>query len=65
DTQAPPGQLFESAKTRLKSAINVLAMTCLLDENEEPGETLAYINGALLKLVSDALSEIEAAHPRQ
>ncbi|AWQ82436.1 hypothetical protein CSC33_6063 [Pseudomonas aeruginosa] len=57
--------MFESAKTRLKSAINVLAMTCLLDENEEPGETLAYINGALLKLVSDALSEIEAAHPRQ
>ncbi|HBO7427108.1 TPA: hypothetical protein L4892_006541, partial [Pseudomonas aeruginosa] len=65
DTQAPPGQLFESAKARLKSAINVLALTCLLDENEEPGDTLAYINGALLKLVSDALSEIEAAHPRQ
>ncbi|MDK2349880.1 MULTISPECIES: hypothetical protein [Pseudomonas aeruginosa group] len=42
--------MFESAKACLKSAINVLALTCLLDENEEPG---------------DALSEIEAAHPRQ
>ncbi|MCD2886098.1 hypothetical protein K4W68_10400, partial [Pseudomonas aeruginosa] len=37
--------------------------TRLLDEKEEPGGTLAYINGALLSLLSDALSEIEAGHP--
>ncbi|EKA30910.1 hypothetical protein ACM7HA_29100, partial [Pseudomonas aeruginosa] len=43
--------------------INILAMTRLLDEKEEPGGTLAYINGALLSLLSDALSEIEAGHP--
>ncbi|PBM51643.1 hypothetical protein, partial [Pseudomonas aeruginosa] len=63
DTHALPTHLFDNAKVRLRSAINILAMTRLLDEKEEPGGTLAYINGALLSLLSDALSEIEAGHP--
>ncbi|WP_250564618.1 hypothetical protein, partial [Pseudomonas aeruginosa] len=62
DTHALPTHLFDNAKVRLRSAINILAMTRLLDEKEEPGGTLAYINGALLSLLSDALSEIEAGH---
>ncbi|WP_272456375.1 hypothetical protein, partial [Pseudomonas aeruginosa] len=37
--------------------------TRLLDEKEEPGGTLAYINGALLSLLSDVLSAIAAVHP--
>ncbi len=60
DTHALPTHLFDNAKVRLRSAINILAMTRLLDEKEEPGGTLAYINGALLSLLSDALSEIMA-----
>ncbi|HCF2413614.1 hypothetical protein [Pseudomonas paraeruginosa] len=36
DAQAPRGQLFESAKARLQSALSILAPTRLLDENEEP-----------------------------
>ncbi|HBO9628856.1 TPA: hypothetical protein L5F71_004692 [Pseudomonas aeruginosa] len=63
DTHALPTHLFDNAKVRLRSAINILTMTRLLDEKEEPGGTLAYINGALLSLLSDALSEIEAGHP--
>lgn len=57
DTHALPTHLFDNAKVRLRSAINILAMTRLLDEKEEPGGTLAYINGALLSLLSDALSK--------
>ncbi len=57
-----PTHLFDNAKVRLRSAINILAMTRLLDEKKSPAAPLAYINGALLSLLSDALSEIEAGH---
>ncbi|OVZ12885.1 hypothetical protein CDO47_31785, partial [Pseudomonas aeruginosa] len=58
-----PPALVRQRKGAPEAKINILAMTRLLDEKEEPGGTLAYINGALLSLLSDALSEIEAGHP--
>ncbi|MCR3839898.1 hypothetical protein K3Z99_23025, partial [Pseudomonas aeruginosa] len=42
--------LFDTARTRLESAIGTLSVLDLLDETEEPGESTCRITGSLLSL---------------
>ena len=66
-----PGQqrsgedLFDTARRRLESAIGTLSVLDLLDETEEPGESICRITGSLLSLLSDALSLFEAEYARR
>ncbi len=49
----------------LESAIGTLSVLDLLDETEEPGESICRITGSLLSLLSDALSLFEAEYARR
>ena len=52
-------------RRRLESAIGTLSVLDLLDETEEPGESICRITGSLLSLLSDALSLFEAEYARR
>ncbi|ALS10404.1 hypothetical protein AOU28_01805 [Pseudomonas aeruginosa] len=57
DSSAASEDLFE--------AIGTLSVLDLLDETEEPGESICRITGSLLSLLSDALSLFEAEYARR
>ncbi len=65
DSSAASEDLFDTARRRLESAIGTLSVLDLLDETEEPGESICRITGSLLSLLSDALSLSEAQSPRR
>lgn len=50
DCSAAGEDLFDTARTRLESAIGTLSVLDLLDETEEPGESTCRITGSLLSL---------------
>ncbi|MED5088812.1 hypothetical protein T6L40_20930 [Pseudomonas aeruginosa] len=50
DCSAASEDLFDTARTRLESAIGTLSVLDLLDETEEPGESICRITGSLLSL---------------
>ncbi|HBN8254331.1 hypothetical protein ACV34L_31525 [Pseudomonas aeruginosa] len=65
DSSAASEDLFDTARRRLESAIGTLSVLDLLDETEEPGESICRITGSLLSLLSDALSLFEAEYARR
>ncbi|WP_048766274.1 hypothetical protein, partial [Pseudomonas aeruginosa] len=65
DCSAASEDLFDTARRRLESAIGTLSVLDLLDETEEPGESICRITGSLLSLLSDALSLFEAEYARR
>ncbi|SUC64235.1 putative sigma-70 factor, ECF subfamily [Pseudomonas aeruginosa] len=66
DKQRQPAKTCSHpARRRLESAIGTLSVLDLLDETEEPGESICRITGSLLSLLSDALSLFEAEYARR
>ncbi len=64
DCSAASEDLFDTARTRLESAIGTLSVLDLLDETEDRRKH-RRITGSLLSLLSDALSLFEAEYARR
>ncbi|HBN9492979.1 TPA: hypothetical protein L3876_004336 [Pseudomonas aeruginosa] len=64
DCSAASEDLFDTARTRLESAIGTLSVLDLLDETEDR-QKHRRITGSLLSLLSDALSLFEAEYARR
>ena len=64
DSSAASEDLFDTARSRLESAIGTLSVLDLLDETEDRRKH-RRITGSLLSLLSDALSLFEAEYARR